>query len=146
MAQTIGIIGSRRRDTDEDYRLVLRDFLSIYQFGDRIVSGGCSKGGDRFAEHIANYFEIPIVIHYPNKSKLDPKLLEVNPRAAYAAINYDRNWLIAQDADILIACVAKDRKGGTEDTVKKFCRKFPKQGQRLTTEQELINQGRLVLV
>jgi len=30
------------------------------------------------------------------------------------------NTYIARDSDILIACVSKDRKGGTEDTIKKY--------------------------
>ena len=31
-----------------------------------------------------------------------------------------RNGDIAKDSDVLIACVAPDRTGGTEDTIKKF--------------------------
>jgi len=30
-----------------------------------------------------------------------------------------RNTLIAKDCTVLIACVAEDRTGGTEDTIKK---------------------------
>lgn len=33
-----------------------------------------------------------------------------------------RNGLIAEDADLLIACVSEDRTGGTEDTIGKFLR------------------------
>lgn len=95
-------------------------FKEIYNEGDRIVSGGCKLGGDRFAERIAKAMKVSIKIHYPDKSKLDPILMKKNPRAAYAKINYARNTLIAKDADILIACVAEDRKGGTEDTIEKF--------------------------
>ena len=36
---------------------------------------------------------------------------------------FTRNTDIARDADVLIACVAKDRTGGTEDTIRKW-RKF----------------------
>ena len=49
--------------------------------------------------------------------------MKKNPRWAYAEINYARNTLIARDADELIAVVAEDRKGGTEDTIKKFLKK-----------------------
>ncbi len=66
--------------------------------------------------------------------------MEKNPRAAYAVINYARNKLIARDADVLIACVAEDRKGGTEDTIKHFCKKLGK------SEKQLIAEGKLVLV
>jgi hypothetical protein len=112
----IGIIGSRRRNAEEDYDTIEEAFFDIYEIGDIIISGGCPKGGDRFAEIIAGWFKIPIVIHYPDKDSL--------PRPAYkwdfARINYERNTLIARDSDILIACVAPDRRGGTEDTIKKY--------------------------
>lgn len=66
----IGIVGSRRRDSDEDYQACLAAFLAIYKPGDLIVSGGCPQGGDRFAEVIADEMGIPIKINYPDKSKL----------------------------------------------------------------------------
>jgi len=123
----IGIVGTRRRDAREDLEVVLcafqditqRCILSIANF--TIVSGGCKQGGDRFAEIIIDRFKTQKIIHLPDKSQLDKELLKKNPRAAYAKINYARNTLIARDArDYLIACVAEDRKGGTEDTIKKF--------------------------
>jgi len=43
-----------------------------------------------------------------------------SPRWAYAKANYERNTLVAGDSDVLISCVAPDRTGGTEDTIKKF--------------------------
>jgi len=115
----IGIIGSRRRNKHEDFVTLQGKVMQfVEEYGkDNVtfVSGGCPKGGDRFAEILAKQLEIPIVIHYPDKSKL-----EANTRWAYAKICYARNTLIAQDADILVACVASDRKGGTEDTIKKY--------------------------
>ena len=116
----IGIIGSRRRNTPQDksqVELALLD-LFIEQANNvfTIVSGGCPKGGDRFAEELAALYKIPAIIHYPDKSLLPP-----NPqRWHFAEINYARNSLIARDSDILIALVADDRKGGTEDTIKHF--------------------------
>jgi hypothetical protein len=118
--KTIGIIGSRRRDTKEDLEKVINAFVKIYEPGDQICSGGCKKGGDRFAEIIAEAMGIPLVIHLPDKNKLNPILLEKAPRAAYREINYARNTLVAMDSNPIIACVAPDRKGGTEDTIKKF--------------------------
>jgi hypothetical protein len=149
----IGIIGARNRNTIEDFYLVYDKFFEIYSPGDAIISGGCTKGGDKFAEmitvgqlyrprttkrdaYISNFLSvgvftyknfssmkektaddlIPIVIYYPDKSLLPP-----NPdKSDFARINYARNTLIAQDSDILIACVSPDRKGGTEDTIKKY--------------------------
>jgi len=105
---TIGIIGSRRRDTAEDLEAVKALFLTIYTKGDNIVSGGCPKGGDRFAEIIAKEQDIPIKI-YPADWK----------RYGRGA-GFKRNTYIAADADILIACVSEDRTGGTEDTIHKF--------------------------
>lgn len=105
--KTIGIVGSRRRNSALDLLRVSNIFRAIYRQGDRIVSGGCPKGGDRFAELLAKDFGVPIKIH-----RADWKI------GKYAG--FLRNTLIAKDADILIACVANDRKGGTEDTIKKF--------------------------
>lgn len=115
----IGIVGSRRRDDDVDFAACLVAFESVYVEGDGIVSGGCEQGGDRFAELIAEQYGIQIMICYPNEDDLDLELLAVNRRAAYAKINHARNTIIAQNCDILIAVVAPDRTGGTEDTIKK---------------------------
>ena len=105
--KVIGIVGSRRRNSHEDFVATARMFRAIYNEGDRIVSGGCPKGGDKFAHEIAKLDGIPITIYYPKWSL---------GRGA----GIIRNSLIAAAADVLIACVADDRKGGTEDTIKKF--------------------------
>jgi hypothetical protein len=103
----IGIVGSRRKDTKEDYEKVLLEFTKRFIEGDTIVSGGCPKGGDRFAETISHRYNIPIKI-YPANWKLGK------------SAGFLRNSDIAKESDILIACVAENRKGGTEDTIKKF--------------------------
>jgi hypothetical protein len=134
VSKIIGIVGSRRRDTRQDFEAVEAAFRKAYEPGDRIVSGGCHRGGDRFAEIIAlqlakpghwtlgELFHLsayrrhwfikesgaPIILHLPNWDE--------DGRAAA----FVRNGLIARDADVLIACVAADRKGGTEDTIRKF--------------------------
>lgn len=123
MKKTIGIVGSRRRNSSKDFLQVLTAFNMVYNPGDEIVSGGCPEGADNFAELIAKQMPCPIIIHYPNKQNLDQVLLKKAPRAAYAKINYARNELIAKDAFVLIACVADDRKGGTENTIKHFKKK-----------------------
>jgi hypothetical protein len=112
--KNIGIIGSRRRDVEEDYIPVRDKFFEVYEIGDIIVSGGCKKGGDRFAEIIAQRYEIPITIFYPEP------VPSGSQKWKYAKANYDRNTLVAEASDIIIACVADDRRGGTEDTLKKF--------------------------
>jgi hypothetical protein len=111
--KVIGMVGSRTRDTDADYLLARDAFFEIYEEGDTLVSGGCPQGGDRFAERIADVHMVPITIHKPNWNKYG--------RSA----GFNRNGLIARDADVLIAVVAEDRKGGTEDTIRKFKKLHP---------------------
>lgn len=107
---TLGIIGTRRRNTEADFQETLTHFkiVTLCNKIDRIVSGGCPQGGDRFAEKLAVEFKIPITIH----------------RAKWSTYGWSagfiRNGRIAKDADLLLAVVAKDRKGGTEDTIKKY--------------------------
>lgn len=103
----IGIVGTRRRDAVEDFSIVSEKFKEIYEEGDTIVSGGCPKGGDRFAEIIANKLKIPIVVYVAHWDKYGK------------SAGFIRNSLIVDYCDVLIACVAEDRKGGTEDTIRK---------------------------
>jgi len=117
--KTIGIVGSRRRDTLDDLLKCGAIFSEMYEDGDRIVSGGCPAGGDRFAEIIAEMVGATeengrLIIHRPVKPPPG------SPRYAYTKANYARNTLIANDADVLIGVVAEDRKGGTENTIKTF--------------------------
>ena len=124
----IGIVGSRRRNGFFDYRAVEQAFQQLYEDGDCIVSGGCPKGGDRFAENIAaerKFTRIGPSDPYPAEGrviKIHPALWDDNGRAA----GFIRNTEIARDATHLIACVSKDRTGGTEDTIRKFLVKFGK--------------------
>lgn len=104
----IGIIGTRSRNTQQDFLAVEAKFLDLYEDGDCIVSGGCPQGGDRFAEHLAKKYEVPIMIYYAKWKK--------HGKAA----GFIRNGDIANGSTVLIACVSPDRKGGTEDTIKKF--------------------------
>jgi len=111
---TLGIIGTRRRDSQADLAAVyveVEKLQCLFEI-DRIVSGGCPQGGDRFAELIAECYGLPITIHRPQ--------WDLYGRAA----GFHRNTNIAWEADVLLAVVAKDRRGGTEDTI----RKFQKQG------------------
>ena len=110
--KTIGIVGSRRRDSKEDYEALRKVFFSIYEKGDCIVSGHCPKGGDKFAELIAAELELTemnggLILHRPNWDKYGK------------GAGFIRNTYIAEYANVLIAVCAPDRKGGTEDTVKK---------------------------
>lgn len=106
----IGIVGSRRRDSQEDYDIVEKTFLAVYEKGDIIVSGGCSSGADKFAEMIADKYHIP------------KRIYEADWERFGRGAGFMRNTDIAKISNILIACVADDRKGGTEDTIRKFQR------------------------
>lgn len=44
--KSIGVIGTRRRDIEEDYILMRDKFFELYEPGDVIVSGGCKQGGE----------------------------------------------------------------------------------------------------
>lgn len=106
-SRVIGVVGSRRRNSEADFKL-LQDLLNrIWREGDTFVSGGCSRGADRFIEIMASDSQVPITIH-----RADWK--------TYGKVaGFMRNTLIAQDCDILVAMVAEDRTGGTEDTLRK---------------------------
>ncbi len=108
------IIGSRRRNSYEDFLGVKCVFLTVYKKGDIIVSGGCPEGGDKFAEILADYYDMRIKIFKAEWNKYG--------RSA----GFKRNTLIAEHGTELIACVAKDRTGGTEDTIRKFKQFHPK--------------------
>ena len=122
----IGIIGTRSRDTKEDLKKVEEAFRLIIDalanpWYVTVISGGCPKGGDRFAEVLANHYNVKIEIFYANWA------------AHGKAAGFIRNTDIARESDILVACVAKDRKGGTEDTISKF-RKMKPDGEVVIVE------------
>lgn len=124
MAKIIGIVGSRRRDSSEDYRAVSKVFIDNFLFENNfsIVSGGCPKGGDRFAEALAEVFELKLISPlspYPPEGRVI-KIYYAHWARYGKRAGFERNTSIARDATDLIACVASDRMGGTEDTIRKF--------------------------
>jgi len=105
--KVIGIVGSRRRNSTQDFHTTCEKFLSIFNPNDRIVSGGCPKGADSFAERIAKDNQCSITIHYAPWDRLGK------------GAGFWRNTFIAEECDVLIALPATDRTGGTEDTIAK---------------------------
>ncbi len=108
MAKVIGIVGTRSRDTEADLEKVKDAFLKVYEEGDSICSGLCSRGADRFAVIFARLYNTPTIWHPAEWSKYG--------RSA----GFMRNSFIARDSDVLIACTIKGRIGGTEDTIRKY--------------------------
>ena len=109
----LGIVGSRRRAKTEDYLILRQRVIDLNP--EMIISGGCPIGADAFAEQIAKALGIPITIYYPKLRAGREYLYHEITKA-----NYARNQLIAIHSDRLIALVAEDRKGGTENTIGHF--------------------------
>ncbi len=110
MSKTIGIVGTRRRNSIKDFEIVHAKFLKHYKEGDTICSGLCPRGADNFAVMLSE--------RYNTKTLWFPANWNKYGRAA----GFIRNTDIAENSDILIACIASDRTGGTEDTIRKFQR------------------------
>ena len=104
-------------------------YLYLSRIGDieTIVTGDCWCGGDKFAWDYANNNGIELNM----KCKRDPKTNQIMPDYIdpedfytyyeFTQICYNRNEEIAKEPlDYLIALVAPDRKGGTENTIKHF--------------------------
>lgn len=108
MSKIIGIVGTRQRDDEHALFLVAEAFRKIFQEGDWICSGGCPHGGDRFAKTLHRTFSTPYLEFPANWNK--------HGKSA----GYIRNVDIAKFSDVLIACVAPNRIGGTEHTIKEF--------------------------
>ena len=106
--KTIGIVGTRRKDTLADMKKVEEKFLELYEKGDTICSGKCYKGADRFAVVLSERYRTPAVWYPADWKKYG--------RSA----GFLRNSDIALESNVLIALCADDRTGGTEDTVRKF--------------------------
>ena len=119
--KTIGVIGTRKRNSGEAWKKVEKTLLILYRDGDWLCSGGCEKGGDRFAEKFAKQEGTSILIFYPN--------YKCYSRGAPMV----RNISIAHNSDYIVACVIrpedgidevlKRETGGTEDTLKKFVKR-----------------------
>lgn len=147
----IGVVGSRRRNDEASRLLVFTeiDKLILKLMNDpsydpketriQLVSGGCKKfnrdtktwdgcGADWFAEEYAAIYGFSMIIHYPRHYTKDK-----SRRGDWEAtrVNYERNQYIIDDAHHLIALVTDDRKGGTEDSVKRFTRKYKNELWRL---------------
>lgn len=113
----VGVVGSRRRDSDEDFKLIYSYGYSLLKKARKanaeliFVSGGCKQGADRFIKSFCEHNNVQLIEHLP---KIKDNSIYIETVEAY----YARNKLIAQDSNFIIAMVAPDRTGGTENTIK----------------------------
>ena len=104
----IVIVGTRRKNNVEDYLRLRTIALDYLKNGNVLISGGCPKGADRYAELLSVEFSLGLILHPAEWDKFG--------RGAGLLRNTD----IAFESEVLIAMVSDDRTGGTEDTIKKF--------------------------
>jgi len=107
----IGMVGSRERDSEEDYMLVRRHIIEykVKFISITIVSGG-ADGIDSIARRVADDLGIPIIEHLPKYEEYSEKGNDI-----YS----DRNKLIAIDSKYLNAYHI-NMSGGTMNTVRQF--------------------------
>jgi hypothetical protein len=103
----VGIVGSRRRTDREavDARVAELGPKTV------VITGG-ANGPDRWAEEAARARGLEVVVHRPD---LNGALKRWQAADRY----YARNQRIVDDSDMVIAFVAPDRRGGTEDTIRR---------------------------
>ena len=132
----IGIVGSRRRNSPDDYNKliytfdrVITKFLSIYfpELEVTIVTGDCDEGGDKFARAMSDDYDCKLDVKRI-RDPLTNEFIGFNNHRHFdyyvmCGIFYKRNEEIAKEPlDYLIALVASDRTGGTENTIRHFKR------------------------
>jgi hypothetical protein len=101
------IVGSRRRT---DRQSVIDRVMALP--GDSVVVSGGAKGPDKWAEQAAMERGLHLVVHLPERGPAKSRW-EATERF------YARNQRLVDDADVVIAFVSADRKGGTEDTIRR---------------------------
>jgi predicted Rossmann fold nucleotide-binding protein DprA/Smf involved in DNA uptake len=106
----VGVVGSRRR-TDRE---VVETYIAQLAAGTVVITGG-AKGPDQWAEQAARTRGLEVVVH-------EPDLDGARTRWQAAERFYARNQRIVDGSDLVIAFVAPDRTGGTEDTIRRAVR------------------------
>jgi hypothetical protein len=104
------MVGSRRR-TDRE---TIETAIGGLPIGTVVITGG-ARGPDRWTEQAARKRGLEVIVH-------EPDLGGVRTRWQAAERFYARNQRIADDSDLVIAFVAPDRTGGTEDTIRRAVR------------------------
>jgi hypothetical protein len=104
------MVGSRRRTDRETIEAAVGGLPQ----GAVVVTGG-AEGPDRWAEQAARTSGLEVIVHRPD-------LHDVRARWQAAERYHARNQRIVDDSDLVIAFVAHDRTGGTEDTIRRAVR------------------------
>lgn len=104
----VAIVGSRRRRD----RATIEIFVGQLPPGTIVVSGACEDSADVWAAAAARARGLEVV-------EFKPDLTGCRQRFEYTKRFYARNQMVADACDRLVAFVADDRKGGTEDTIKR---------------------------
>jgi YspA, cpYpsA-related SLOG family len=108
LLERIAIVGSRRRTDRSAVEAAIRELPPTAV----VISGGC-RGPDRWAAEAARARRLPVVEHLP---ELPPA---GSPRWAFTRAYHARNQRIVDDCHAVVAFVAPDRLGGTEDTIRR---------------------------
>jgi predicted Rossmann fold nucleotide-binding protein DprA/Smf involved in DNA uptake len=103
----IAIVGSRRRTDRESVVACVAELAP-----DTVVVTGGARGPDQWAEEAGLARGLAVVA-------CKPDLAGVRGRWEAAERHYARNQRIVDEADRIIAFVAPDRRGGTEDTIRR---------------------------
>lgn len=126
----ITVAGSRRRNSSADCQM-LRDLLDTWDAaavrkglgGLVIVSGACQNSADEWAEQWAEQSGTAHIILPARWTWLEAPGAVIKTRRDGTQYNakagFDRNGPMVELGIALIALVARDRTGGTEDTVRK---------------------------
>ena len=101
----VAIVGSRRR-TD---RASVDSYVASLPGGAVVISGGC-RGVDTWAAAAARARGLAVIEHRPDLSG-------IRSRGEAVRRYHARNARVVADADVLVAFVSPNRKGGTENTI-----------------------------
>jgi hypothetical protein len=104
----VAIVGSRRRRD----KSTITSFVNGLPADATVVSGGCEDSADVWAVEAARARGLQVL-------ELLPDLTGCTQRFEYTKRYYARNQCVADACDRLVAFVAADRKGGTEDTIRR---------------------------
>jgi hypothetical protein len=103
----VAVVGSRKRKD----RGAIVALVNALPAGSVVVSGKC-EGPDQWAAEAARARGLEVL-------EFEPDLSGCKQRFEYTKRYYERNQRVVDACDRVAAFVAPDRKGGTEDTIRR---------------------------